>query len=112
MPNLNGALSDSHIVRLQNAVRRLNGCESVYVGTATVSESFHSFQKDRVWHVEVVVFEICNHPQAKRAYAWSYTLEEGQTRYVVVLEIPPVSSPRTAVQAAMAAQIANGTFPA
>jgi hypothetical protein len=110
MPNLNGAPSDTHIVRLQNAIRHLNGCESVYVETATVSESFHSFKKDKVWQGEVVVFEICGHPQAKRAYAWSYVLNDGQTRHVVVLEVPPVRSPETAVQAALAAQIVNGTF--
>ena len=99
-----------HIVRLQNAIRQLNGCETKYIESLTVSESFLSFQKNTLWQVEVAVFEIYNHPQAKRAYAWSYTVDNKDTTYVVVLEIPPVNSPQTAVQAAIAAQILNGTF--
>ena len=104
----NEALPDN-ILRLQNAIRSLNGCESGYVETVSVSESFHSFQSAKVWEGEVVVFDIHDHPEAKRAYAWSHTLEDGQTRHVVVLEVPPVTSPQTAVQAAIAAQIAQGT---
>lgn len=109
MPNDNEALSDGYILRLQNAIRSLNGCESGYVETITVSESVHSFQSEKSWQGEVLVFEIHHHPQAKRAYAWSHALEDGQTRHVVVLEIPPVTSPQTAVQAAIAAQIVQGT---
>jgi hypothetical protein len=40
------------------------------------------------------------HPKAKRCYAWSYQ-DKGETQYVNVLEIPPVVSPKTAVQAAI-----------
>ena len=110
MPNINGSLPDDYIVRLQNVIRRLNGCESSYVRTVTVSESFHSFQKDIPWQGEVEVFEIHGHPQATRAYVWFCKLANEETRYVVVLEIPPVTSPQTAVQAAIAAQIVNGTI--
>ena len=77
--------------------------------TVTVSESFQGFNTNKVWQAEVMVFEINGHPHAKRAYAWS-VVEDGQTRHVVVLEVPPVTSPQTAVQAAIAAQIVNGTF--
>ena len=41
------------------------------------------------------------HPKAKRCYAWSFT-EGKQTRFVTVLEIPPVESAQTAVRAAIA----------
>jgi hypothetical protein len=57
-----------------------------------------------VWAGEVEVFEIRGHPKAKRCYAWAY--KEGEkdehARYIAVLEIPPVKSPQTAVQAAIA----------
>ena len=109
MPDVSKPPSDTGIVRLQNAIRRLSGCESGYVETVAVSESFHGFKTDRMWQGEVLVFEIRGHPHAKRAYAWS-VLEDGQTRHVIVLEVPPVTSPQTAVQAAIAAQIANGTY--
>ena len=101
---------DDHIARLQNAIRQLNDCESRYIETVTVSESFPSFQQHTDWQGDVAVFEICGHPQAQRAYAWSCAPVNKATRYVVVLEIPPVNSPQTAVQAAIAAQIVNGTL--
>ena len=100
----------NYIARLQNAIRQLNHCESKYVESVTVSESFLSFQEDTLWQGEVAVFDIYGHPQAERAYAWSYRAGNKETGCVVVLEIPPVTSPQTAVQAAIAAQIVNGTF--
>jgi hypothetical protein len=58
----------------------------------------------------VAIFEIYGHAQAQRAYAWSNAVSDKHRRYVVVLEIPPINSPETAVQAAIAAQIVNGSF--
>jgi hypothetical protein len=104
------ALPVDHVARLQDAIRRLNGCRSEHIETITVSESFVSFRKNTVWQGEVAVFEIYGHPKAKRAYAWSHTLPNEEIRHIVVLEVPPVNSPQTAVQAAIAAQIVNGTF--
>lgn len=109
MPKNKPALPDDYIARLQNAIRQLNRCESKYVATIIVSEPFLSFQKERLWQGEVAIFEIYGHPQAQRAYAWSITLGD-KPGYVVVLEIPPINSPETAVQAAIAAQIVSGTF--
>lgn len=110
MPKTNSAPPDDYLVRLKNAIRRLNGCESKYVETVTVSEPFLSFRHNTVWQGDVAVFEVYGHPKAQRAYAWSSMADNEQAKYVVVLEIPPVSSPQTAVQAATAAQIVNGTF--
>jgi|ERR1041385_346960 hypothetical protein len=110
MPEISSAPPDEYLACLQNAILRLNGCQSKYVETATVSQAFVSFHKDTAWQGDVAVFEVYGHPTARRAYAWSYTTEYEKTRYVVVLEIPPVSSPETAVQAVIAAQIVNGTF--
>jgi hypothetical protein len=110
MLKISGAPPDNYLVHLQNAIRRLNGCESKYVETVTVSQPFLSFRHNTVWEGDVAVFEVYGHPKAQRAYAWSSTTDNEETRFVVVLEIPPVSSPQTAVQAAIAAQIVNGTF--
>jgi hypothetical protein len=109
MPKTKTALPD-YITRLQDAIRKLHHCESKYVRSVTVAESFLSFAKKKFWRGEVAVFEVYGHPEAKRAYAWSDTVDDKDTRHVVVLEIPPVRCPATAVQAAIAAQIANGTF--
>jgi hypothetical protein len=59
---------------------------------------------------DAAVFEIYGHPKAQKAYASGCAAVNKEPRYVVVLEIPPVNSPQTAVQAAIAAQIVNGTF--
>jgi hypothetical protein len=110
MPKTNAAPPNNYIARLQNAIRQLNRCESKYVATVFVSEHFLSFHKKRLWQGEVAIFEIYGHTQAQRAYAWSNTVGDNDTRYVVVLETPPINSPETAVQAAIAAQIVNGSF--
>jgi hypothetical protein len=109
MPKINKASND-YISRLQDAIRRINGCESRYLETVTISESFQGFQEKALWEGEVVVFEIFGHPKATRAYAWSCISANEKTRYVVVLNIPPVVSPQTGVQAAIAAQILDGTY--
>ena len=110
MPTTNGTLPANQLTRLQDAIRRLSGCESKHLETVSVSESLRSFKQNANWAGEVAVFEIYGHPQAKRAYAWSSQLPNKEMRYVVVLEVPPISSPHTAVQAALAAQIAKGTY--
>lgn len=110
MPEINSAPPDDYLGRLQNAILQLNGCRSKYVETATVSRTFLSFHKNTAWQGEVAVFEVYGHPTARRAYAWSYTTEHEKRRYITVLEIPPVNSPETAVQAAIAAQIVKGSF--
>ena len=54
----------------------------------------------------VEVFRLTGHPKAKRCYAWSFT-EGKETRFVTVLEIPPVESAQTAVRAAIASEEKN-----
>jgi hypothetical protein len=54
----------------------------------------------------VEVFRLTGHPKAKRCYAWSFT-EGKETRFVTVLEIPPVESAQTAVRAAIASEAKN-----
>lgn len=104
------ALPDhNHIARLQNAIRQLHNCDSTYVESVTVSGNFLFLQKGTIEESEVAVFELSGNPQAKRAYAWSCR-SGNNARAIVVLEIPPVTSPRTAVEAAVAAQIVNRTF--
>jgi hypothetical protein len=110
MQKTKSAPLDNYLGRLQDAIRRSNGCDSKYVETVRVSQSFPSFRHDTVWQGDVAVFEVYGHPKAQRAYAWSSMVDTEEAKYVVVLEIPPVSSPETAVQAAIAAQIAKGPF--
>lgn len=110
MPETNLMPSDAYIARLQDAIRRINGCKSKYLETVIVSESFHGLKEKIVWEGEVAVFEIYGHPHATRAYAWTCVSPGEGRRYVVVLNLPPVISPQTGVQAALAAQIVDGTL--
>lgn len=95
-----------YIAQLQKAIRDLHGCESQYLETVPVTETF---QGKTVWQGEVEVFEISDHPTANHAYAWSHKAgkDNTETRYIAVLQIPPVTSPETAVRAAIAAEIKN-----
>jgi hypothetical protein len=61
------------------------------------------FQGQTVWDGVVEVFSLTGHPKAGRVYAWIHATGDPSKpkRHVTVLHIPPVVSPRTAVQAAI-----------
>jgi hypothetical protein len=52
-------------------------------------------------------FDLVGHPQAKRAYAWTYH-DGDQSKTIAVLEIPPVNCPQSAVKAAIASKARSG----
>ena len=58
------------------------------------------FRGETVWQGDVEVFDLTGHPKAKRCYAWSHLdgAKDERTRFVAVLEIPPVDSAQKAVQ--------------
>jgi hypothetical protein len=85
------------IENLRTAIETMHGCKATHERSSVVVERF---KKQTVWEGVVESFALTGHPKAKRAYAWSYQ-DNGETQYVNVLEIPPVVSPKTAVQAAI-----------
>src|SRR5437588_10746953 len=90
----------SNIDELQDVIRRLHGSESSHVETVPVKETFKG---KTVWEGEVEVFDLHDHPEASRVYAWAHETEDADKpkRHVTVLHIPPVVSPETAVRAAI-----------
>ena len=93
-----------YIARLQVAVSQLHNCGAVHRQTVPVQEVF---QGQIIWRGNVEVFDLNGHPKSKRAYGWSHRdgkNDEGE-RFVAVLEIPPVTSPETAVKVAVAAEV-------
>jgi hypothetical protein len=89
------------VVVLQEVIRKLHGCESEHVGSIPITEHF----RDKVvWEGVVEVFSLRDHPKAKRCYAWFHHQDDQTMRYVAVLELPPVTSARKAVQVAIAAE--------
>ena len=89
---------DDYIAELQAVILNLHGAVAEYVETVPVNEQFRG---QTVWEGEVEVFELHDHPKAKRAYAWGYETDDNDRHYVTVLELPPVTSPETAVKASI-----------
>ena len=86
-----------YIAQVQVAVSQLHNCGAVWRETVPVHEVFRG---ETVWQGDVEVFDLHDHPKAKRAYAWSHLdgNADERTRFVAVLEIPPVESAETAVR--------------
>lgn len=93
-----------YIAEIQAAFLNLHGVDATYVETVPIHEQF---QEQTVWEGEVEVFDIRGHPKATRGYGWGHATGETDParRYLVVLELPPVSSPETAVRAAIMAEM-------
>jgi hypothetical protein len=88
----------NRIRNILRAVEMMHRCKATHEASQVVMEQFRG---QTVWDGVVEVFQLSSHPQAKRCYAWSL-LDKGEPRYVTVLELPPVNSACTAVQAAIA----------
>jgi hypothetical protein len=91
------------ITELKNAIRATHDCESLHVKSIPVKQAF---EDETVWEGMVEVFELIGHPKAKRAYAWVYR-DDQQNDSIVVLEIPPVDCPQSAVKLAVASKAEN-----
>lgn len=91
------ASKKKYIERLAMVVEHLHKCAATHRATVPVHEIFRG---QTVWQGDVEVFDIKDHPKAKRAYGWSHLdgAKEERTRFVAVLEIPPVESAETAVR--------------
>lgn len=91
-----------YLARVQVSVSELHNCGALWRESVAVHEMFMG---QTVWQGEVEVFDLHHHPKAKRAYAWSHSEGENEDgeRFVTVLELPPVTSPVTAVRASIMA---------
>ena len=87
---------------LKRAVESQHGGKATFAQTVPVKETFEG---KTVWEGLVHVFDLADHPQAKRAYAWSSPIE-GSTkrRFFAVLHIGGIKSPVDAVRAAIVAE--------
>jgi hypothetical protein len=89
--------NSEYIEQLQSVILHLHACKSSWVEAVAVHEIF---QGETVWRGDVEVFDLIRQPKAKRCYAWSHLdgPKDERTRFVAVLEIPPVESAETAVR--------------
>ncbi len=82
------------IRKLSEAIETTHECNAVHVGTEIVVEFF----RDGVaWNGLVEIFDLKDHPKAKRCYAWSYPVTD-DTQCVTVLKTRPVDSAESAVR--------------
>jgi aminoglycoside phosphotransferase (APT) family kinase protein len=91
----------NYIEELKDVIRKLHGVEATHVETVPVKETF---QGRTVWEGDVEVFDLADHPQASRVYAWSHETNdpENPRQHITVLHIPPATTPLRAVQVAIA----------
>ena len=95
-------MTTSLIDRLKLLIEQLHNCATHYSRTQPVLEVFDG---TTLWHGDVEVFDLVGHPQARRAYGWSYGSHGEGEQFEIVLEIRPVNSPRTAVRASILADL-------
>jgi hypothetical protein len=86
------------IPALRTAIRRLHGCESQHVATVYVHEKYDG---ETVWRGDIEVFDLVGHAESPRAYVWSEAKAHRKRRFFVVLHVPPVTSPATAIHASV-----------
>lgn len=88
----------THIQELRQVIHKLHGVKAKYIESVPIRETFRG---ETVWDGVVEVFQLEGHPKTDRVYAWIHSTDnpEHPKRHVTVLHIPPVVSPRTAVQA-------------
>ncbi len=92
-------MPSDYIPKLQEAIMAVHGCNSIHTATMRVKSTL---EKQTAWEGDVEVFDI-DHHKAKKCYAWGFD-DKGQFKATCVLEIPPVESPSTAVDVAIAAK--------
>jgi hypothetical protein len=93
------ANKEDYLARLQAVIMQLHNCGAIWSESVAVNEMFDGKNH---WECEVEVFDLFNHPKAKRCYAWS---SDGQEQIVTVLELPPVTDALSAVRVGVAYQI-------
>jgi hypothetical protein len=80
---------DVSVDELQKAVEDMHGVSATFVEAVEVREKRAG---KVVWEGAVKVFDLIDHPTAKRAYAWSVPMKGTKRRLIAVLGLPPVDS--------------------
>ena len=87
---------------LAKAVEGTHGGKAHLVEAVEVSEKYEG---QPVWKGIVHVFDLDDHPNATRAYAWSSPVEgSDKRRFYAVLHLGGIRSPQNAVRAAIVSE--------
>ena len=90
------------IREMQNVIRFQHGCLSTHVASIPLT---HQVNGKIVWQGEVEIFDLQDHPIAKRCFAFAGRDSYNKEHLIAVLEHCPVDSPRSAVRAGLVAQV-------
>lgn len=90
-------MTNEEIKALRDVVQNLHSCTAIHIGSAPVHEKHRG---QTVWNGHVEIFRLSGHPKAQTCYAWSHMCEELR-QFVAVLALPPIDSPKKAVQASI-----------
>src|SRR4029077_14275012 len=93
-----GCQMKNDIPLIKKAIKATLGCDSKHIKSVKVTDTFEG---QIAWEATVEVFDLLDHPKAKRAYGWSYR-EGNRARAKVILGMQPVDSPQSAVKVAIA----------
>jgi hypothetical protein len=88
-----------YIERLKQVIFHLHKASATHAGSVPVEEIFGG---KTLWKGDVEVFDLLNHPKAKRCYGWSYDEPE---QFITILELPPVTDAKSAVEVGVSYQI-------
>lgn len=92
-------MTSEYLWNLAEAISRMHGCSVAHSGTARVIERVGA---ETAFDGDVEVFDLTGHPKATQAFGWAWEDGAGEVQYIGVLNVPPINSPREAVQAAIA----------
>ena len=88
-----------YIERLKQVIFHLHKSGAIHLGSVHVDEVFHG---NTLWRGDVEMFELTEHPKAKRCYGWTYGEPE---EFITILELPPVTDAQSAVKVGVSYQI-------
>ena len=87
--------------QLKRVIESQHGAQSTFVKSVRVHRAAGNQTK---WDGLVHVFDLNNHPKAKRAFAWSSPISGNSApRFFAVLQMGQIATPIQAVKAASAA---------
>lgn len=89
----------TRIEHLGRDIETTERCRAQHVESVPIREMFNG---EVVWEGVVEVFDLIDHPTAKRCYAWMQPSQHGYPTVIQVLNLPPVKDPITAVRAYIA----------
>ena len=90
------------IERIKNVVEKREGCRAKHIESLRVQEKWID---EIAWDGVVETFDLLNHPTTKRVYAWERWEPGEEPRHTIIPSVPPVSSARDAVKAAILAVV-------